>query len=113
MDFSLISIIAVLFTLFGAVAAKVVTMNLLEKMRRGIKEVHQQRQKAEIRLTATKAQKKFAVEKKLVLQTKRLKVEVKIEGLKRELEQMEEKDKKKKKEREARSPSVAYCNSIE
>ena len=102
MDFSLISGIAALFTIFGAVAAKVVTMNLLEKMRRGTKEVHQQRQKAEIRLTAAKAQEKFAVEKKLVLQRKKEKVEVKIEGLKKELAQMKEKDKQKKKEREAR-----------
>ena len=49
-----------------------------------IKEVHQQRQKAEIRPTAGKAQKKFSLEKKLVLQRKKEKVEVKIEGLKRE-----------------------------
>ena len=102
MDFSSISMIAALFTIFGAVAAKVVAMNLLEKMRRGIKAVHQQRQKVETRVTAAKAQKKIAVEKKLMLQRKREKVEVKIEGLTRELEEMEEKDEQKKKEREAR-----------
>jgi len=100
-SFEIITMVVALIIMFGAVVAKMVTSQLINRMQNSISAVTQSRQKAMGQLKMAQSQKKVAEQNKIMLAKKKEKIEKKISRLKKELSGMKEEAESRQKTREA------------
>ena len=100
-DFERIAMSAALLAMGGAVAAKMVTMQLIKVMRKAIEAVNQSRLEAHRELNKTLSRKNVSDRDQVKLEGKRKKIKTQLRKLKGELSEFKKTESERQKQRAA------------